>query len=294
MKKLIGGKMKQRYKVILDTDMSNEIDDQFALTYLIKSLDVFDLKAITIAPFQKSKYAPELSVKDGVDLSFNTTLKILQLLNFKDKAIVYKGSIDYMKNGYDAENEAVKAIKEIALTNDKIYILAIGAITNVALAIKKYPEIIKKIEVIWLGGNSFLYNENDEFNFIQDIEAVKTVFSSGIKLTVIPCRNVASNLVTTIYEIENFIRDKKEIGKFLCDAFENCKKREPGISKTLWDLSAVAYLINKSWFKEESIKCPGILDDGKYIMNYYNHKVVFIKDLRRDHIFGDFFKKMEK
>lgn len=285
--------MKEKYKIILDTDMSNEIDDQFALTYLIKSLDNFDLKAITIAPFKGSKYAPDLSVKDGVDLSYNTTLKILDLLNFKNKSLVYKGSIDYMQNKYDSENEAIEKIKEIVLENDKIYILAIGAITNVALAIKKFPEIINKIEIIWLGGNSFLYNENDEFNFKQDIEAVKTVFSSGVKLTVIPCRNVASNLVTTIYEIEHFLKNKGEIGKFLCNAFENCKKRDPGVSKTLWDLSVIAYLINKAWFKEETINCPGISENGKYIINFYNHKVVFVKDLRRDHIYGDFFKKME-
>lgn len=44
-------------KVILNTDMFNEVDDQFALTYLIKSLDVFELEAITIAPFSKSGYA---------------------------------------------------------------------------------------------------------------------------------------------------------------------------------------------------------------------------------------------
>ncbi len=44
-------------KVMPDTDLFNEIDDQFALTYLIKSLDIFELEAITIAPFSKSGYA---------------------------------------------------------------------------------------------------------------------------------------------------------------------------------------------------------------------------------------------
>ena len=44
----------EKKKVILDTDMYNEIDDQFALTYLMKSLDIFDLEATTIAPFSKN------------------------------------------------------------------------------------------------------------------------------------------------------------------------------------------------------------------------------------------------
>ncbi len=285
--------MNEKYKVIMDTDMFNEIDDQYALTYLIKSLAAIDLKAVTIAPFKGSKYAPKLSVEAGVDLSYDTTLKIMDLLNYDNKEIVYKGSVDYMQNGYEEETDAVRIIKETALKNDKIFILALGAITNVALAIQKYPEIISNIEIIWLGGNSFLYDENDEFNFAQDIKAVRTVFSSGVKLTVIPCRNVASNLVTTIYEIEHFLIDKGEIGKYLCDIFEKCKNREPGMSKTIWDLSVIAYLINKNWFKEELISCPSIDDNGKYVLNYYSHKATFVKDLRRNHIYGDFFRKME-
>ena len=56
-----------RKKIILDTDMFNEIDDQFALTYLMKSLDVFDLEAITIAPFSKSGYANTMTIEDGTE-----------------------------------------------------------------------------------------------------------------------------------------------------------------------------------------------------------------------------------
>ena len=40
--------------------------------------------------------------------------------------------------------------------------MAIGAITNVALAIKKEPKIIEKIEVVWLGGHSLLQDNNLE------------------------------------------------------------------------------------------------------------------------------------
>ena len=48
-------------------------------------------------------------------------------------------------------NDAVNKIIEVALKNEKTYIMAIGAITNIAMAIRKEPKIINKIEVIWLG-----------------------------------------------------------------------------------------------------------------------------------------------
>lgn len=286
-------------KVILDTDMYNEVDDQFALTYLMKSLDVFDLEAITIAPFSKSGYAKTMTIEDGTEKSYEVTLNLLDMLNKSEyKDIVYKGAIKYFKDSKDS-NEAVEKIIEIANKNDKTTILAIGAITNVALAIEKAPEIINKIKVVWLGGNTFLTKDNSEFNFRQDIPAVQKVFDSKVELVVIPCRNVASNLSTTIYELGHYLNKDTKLNKYLCDIFIKCKKsfmKEPkdeiGSSKTLWDLSAIAYEINADWFKSELISCPIVLDNGLYRQTIDRHNVIFVNDLYRNKIYQDFFIKM--
>lgn len=288
-------------KVILDTDMYNEVDDQFALTYLMKSLDVFDLEAITIAPFSKSGYAKTMTIEDGTEKSYEVTLNLLDMLNKSEyKDIVYKVAIKYFKDSKDS-NEAVEKIIEIANKNDKTTILAIGAITNVALAIEKAPEIINKIKVVWLGGNTFLTKDNSEFNFRQDIPAVQKVFDSKVELVVIPCRNVASNLSTTIYELEHYLNKDTKLNKYLCDIFIKCKKsfmKEPndeiGSSKTLWDLSAIAYEINADWFKSELISCPIVLDNGLYRQTIDRHSVIFVNDLYRNKIYQDFFIKMKQ
>ena len=286
-------------KVILDTDMYNEIDDQFALTYLMKSLDIFDLQAITIAPFSKSGYANTMTIEEGTEKSYDTTLNILDMLDKSEyKGLVYKGATNYMKDS-NGDNDAVNKIIEIANKNEKTIILAIGAITNVALAIKKSPEIIKKIKVVWLGGNSFLVKDNSEFNFRQDIKAVQTVFNSEVELVVIPCRNVASNLSTTIYELEHYLSEDTKLNKYLKDIFIKCKKAfmkdakdEIGSSKTLWDLSAIAYEINADWFKTEMISCPNVLDNGLYELTNDRHNIIFVNDLYRNKIYQDFFIKI--
>lgn len=285
--------------IILDTDMYNEIDDQFALTYLMKSIDRFELDAITIAPFSKSGYANTSTIQEGTEKSYDTTLHLLKLLN-KEEYIgkVYKGATSYFQDSKE-ENESVDKIIEIALKNEKTTILAIGAITNIALAITKEPKIIDRIKVIWLGGNSFLTKNNNEFNFRQDIKAVQTVFESQVKLVVIPCRNVASNLSTTIYELEHYLKEDNELNQYLLEIFESCKKSfikspedEIGSSKTLWDLSAVAYAINKDWFRCELISCPRVLDSGLYEQTVDRHSVIFVNDLFRNKIYQDFFVKM--
>lgn len=103
----------KKINVILDTDTYNECDDQFALAYLIKSQDMFNIEAITVAPYSHTKR--DVKVIDGQELSYNEILKICNWLNFDTIDKVFKGSMDYIQNGYDENNDAVNKIIEVAL-----------------------------------------------------------------------------------------------------------------------------------------------------------------------------------
>ena len=281
---------KEKVNVILDTDTYNECDDQFALAYLLKNQDKFNIEAITVAPYSHSDRKE--TIEETTEKSYKEILKICSWLNFKTENKVFKGSIDYVCNGYNKNNEAVDKIIEIATKNKKTYILAIGAITNIALAIKKSPQIIDKIEVVWLGGHSFLNKENKEFNFRQDIQAVKEVFESKVKLTVIPCRNVASNLTTSIYELEHFLEGKSELCDYLCQRFYNDTYNGIEERRVIWDISVISYMINKSWFETEEVSCPIIKEDTSYELTENRHKVTFVNYLDVNKIYNDLFKKL--
>ena len=281
---------KEKVNVILDTDTYNECDDQFALAYLLKNQNQFNIEAITVAPYSHNDR--EETIEETTEKSYNEILKICSWLNFKTENKVFKGSIDYVCNGYNKNNEAVDKIIEIATKNKKTYILAIGAITNIALAIKKSPQIIDKIEVVWLGGHSFLNKENKEFNFRQDIQAVKEVFESKVKLTVIPCKNVASNLRTSIYELEHFLKGKNELCDYLCQRFYNDTYHGIEERRVIWDISVIAYMINKSWFEIEEVSCPIIKEDTSYELTENRHKITFVDYLEPNKIYNDLFKRL--
>lgn len=200
---------------------------------------------------------------------------------------MFKGSTDYIKNGYKEENNAVNKIIEIALKNDKTYILSIGAITNIALAIEKEPKIIDKIEVVWLGGHSLLQDNNDEFNFKQDIEADRILFNSKVNLTIIPCKNIASNLRTSIHELENYLKNKSELCNYLLERFYNDGYHGLQERRVLWDISVIAYMINKNWFVGKKISCPNINDDTSYELTTNKHLITMINDLKGDKIIED-------
>lgn len=279
----------EKIDVILDTDTYNECDDQFALSYMLLSQDKFNIEAITVAPYHHDN---DISIEEGQEKSYQEILKICNWLNFDTKNKVFKGSNGYIENGYNETNEAVEKIIKIARKNDKTYIMAIGAITNVALAIKKAPDIIDKIEIIWLGGHSPICSNNKEFNFRQDVQAIKEIFTSKVNLTIIPCKGVASNLKISIYELEHYLKGKSELCNYLCSRFFNDGIHGIQTRRVIWDISVIAYLINKEWFEEKEMDCPKINKDLSYTFNKNDRKIKFVTYLNSDKIYEDIFNKL--
>ncbi|MBO1912178.1 nucleoside hydrolase, partial [Microvirga sp. 3-52] len=80
-------------------------------------------------------------------------------------------------------------IEQVKKRPHEITVIAVGPLTNLALAIKKSPEIIPLVkEVIVMGGAVNVpgnVNEYSEANIIADPEAAEYVLSSGIALTLV-------------------------------------------------------------------------------------------------------------
>lgn len=272
--------------IILDTDLYNEIDDQIALAYVLKSKDALNLEAVTIAPFTKGEY----NTKTSIDKSYEVAKKIFKMCNEENDEIIYKGAIKYFKDDSSQTNEAVNKIIQIASKNSKTYILSIGCITNIALAIKKEPSIINKIEVIWLGTN-FLFMKNNDFNFRQDVEAVRYVLDSKVKITIIPTYPVSYGLMISKYELESRIRNANELCNYFCDIFTDDYGTEK-IRRVIWDISTVAYMINEEWFQTMEISCPRIKEDTTFKLTKFRHKIKFVQRLNSNKIYDDLFSKI--
>lgn len=142
--------------VVLDTDTCNEIDDQFALAYMLSYGEKLNVKAILAAPFYNHHSE---GPADGMERSYQEILHLLELMKREDlKPVVFRGSTQYLENEMTpVKSEAAERLCELALehTAEKpLYIVAIGAITNVASAILMKPEIINRMVVVWLGGHA--------------------------------------------------------------------------------------------------------------------------------------------
>lgn len=274
--------------IILDTDLYNEIDDQIALAYVLKSKDALNLEAVTIAPFTKGEY----NTKTSIDKSYEVAKKIFKMCNEQNNEIIFKGATEYFTNDSNQTNEAVNKIIQIAKKNDKTYILSIGCITNIALAIKKEPSIINKIEVIWLG-TIFLFMKNNDFNFRQDVEAVRYVLDNKVNITIIPTYPVSYGLMISKYELESRIKNANELCNYFCEIFTDDYGTKQ-VRRVIWDISTVAYMINREWFETMEISCPRIKEDTSFKLTKFRHKIKFVQRLNSNEIYDDLFSKITK
>ena len=131
-----------------------------------------------------------------------------------------------------------------------------------------------------------------KYNFKQDVEAVRIVLESKVKLTILPCKDVVSKLRVDINTLKDNLQNKSELCNYLIDRFYNDGYHGIQESRVIWDISVVAYMINKNWFTSEEISCPNINNDTSYELTNDKHKITIINDLNVNKIYNDLFKKL--
>lgn len=277
--------------IILDTDTYNEIDDQFALAYAMLSPERIKLLSVNAAPFLNSR---STSPADGMMKSYDEIQRIMRLVDPDAAVPYYKGSERFLDDKkVPVESEAAdNIINTVMGTDERVYIVAIGAITNVASAIIKCPEIAKRAVVIWLGGHALTYKDTREFNLYQDVMSAQVVFDSGIPLIQIPCAGMCTEFITTIPELEYYLRGKNELCDYLVDIVRSYTKKPYGWSKVVWDVTAVAVLVCPEAFRYSIIPRPYVTLEGRYAFNTEREQYIYVNKLSRDPVYADLFIKL--
>jgi inosine-uridine nucleoside N-ribohydrolase len=279
--------------MVLDTDTYNEVDDQFALAYALLSPERLTVEAIYAAPyFNDRSTGPE----DGMEKSYAEILRLLDLLQRRPAGGVYKGSRAYLPADLKPqESEAARDLVQRALAtpaDDPLYVVAIGAITNVASAILMEPRIIERIVIVWLGGNALYWPSASEFNLKQDVPAARILFDCGVPLVLVPCMGVTTHLLTTLAELEHFLRGQSPLADYLVDIVAGYSQDHFAWSKVLWDIAAVAYLMNPAWTPSEIVHSPILTDQVTWSEDRSRHFIRVVNYVRRDPIFRDVFTRL--
>lgn len=285
---------------VLDTDTYNEIDDQFALAMMLKS-EKCQVKALYAAPFFNSN---SVSPKDGMEKSYDEIIKLLTLMqNEEMKKNVWHGSENYLSDEHTpVGSEAAEHLVQLAMqyTAEKpLYVVAIGAITNVASALLMRPEIAERMVVVWLGGHDVTWSDTMEFNMMQDVAAARVVFGCGVPVVQLPCMGVVSAFYTTKPELVYWLRGKNALCDYLCDhTIEAAESYAAGRvwSRVIWDVTAVAWLLNDGDRFMTSVLEPTPIPeyDHHYGFDARRHFYRRVNHIHRDAVMGYLFETLAK
>ncbi len=248
-----------------------------------------------------------VSPKRGMELSHDEILRVCDLLGADMAGRVFRGSTRYLESlEAPVESEAAAHLIETARTatpDEPLYVLAIGAATNVAAALLLAPDIIERVVIVWTAGypTTVMDRVQPSFNMEQDIQASQLLFDSGAALVYLPGFHVGAQLSLSLPEVEAWVQGRGKIGDYLHRLYLNNPHRHfqgiaghLGRSWIMWDLINFAWLMNPAWTPSYIIDAPYLSDDCRWLRpSAPRHPIREALDINRDAIFGDFFRKLE-
>ncbi len=230
-----------------------------------------------------------------MEKSYEEICRILEKLNRTSDHFVFPGAKHFLSDdATPCQSDAVRDLIDRAMVTKErpLYVIAIGAITNISSAILLEPNILERIVVVWLGGHALHWFHAKEFNLRQDVFASRLLFDCGVPLVHIPCKGVTTHLLTTVAEIERYMQGQGAIGDYLTNIFKAYSTDHYAWSKVLWDMAAVAYLINDLWVPTTLIHSPILTDQMTWSHDSSRHFIRYAHFVHRDSIFRDFFTKL--
>jgi purine nucleosidase len=303
--------------VIIDTDVTNEVDDQLALVWAMLRPDKLNLLAMHACPYafgqqllDEPAYLTEVdrldlaamgvraasirsvSAAEGVELAAAECRRIAELVAVPTVA----GSREMMRDPETpVRSDSAENLIELAHQDREspLQVLAIGAATNVASAVLLDPTIRERIVVSWTSAYpSFWPHPNASFNMAQDLHASRVLFDSGVPLVYLPGYYVGEHLRISLPELKEHVRGKGPIGDdlyALCTTNRHLSET-PGASKVMWDLINVAWVLDPSWLSTHLVGTPRLTEELRWQADPGRHVMREAIGVNRNAVWGDFFR----
>ena len=184
-----------RDKVIIDTDIGDDVDDAFALALAVKSPE-FEILGVTTT-FRDTELRAKI-----VDRFLGELGKTeIPVMAGKPTAPTSMSQRRYAEGGHFAKSSHGDAadflLGQIRKYPGEITLIAIGPLMNVGAAIDKESATFRKLKrVVIMGGairkgyGDLVYNEHvppaPEWNILNDVASAQKLFASGVPLFVMP------------------------------------------------------------------------------------------------------------
>ncbi|MBE0536664.1 MAG: nucleoside hydrolase [Phycisphaerae bacterium] len=178
--------------VIYDSDIGDDIDDTWALVMLLKSPE-FDVKLV-VGDFRKATYRAKLFAK-LLTVAGRTDIPVGMAFGGKDgggRQSLWVDDYDLSTYKGKIYEDGVQAIIDTIMNSkEKITVIAVGPLTNIAEALRRQPQIAEKARFVGMHGSVRLgYGGSKtihaEYNVKADAKSCQTTLSAPWDITITP------------------------------------------------------------------------------------------------------------
>lgn len=255
-------------RVIIDTDAGNGIDDYYAVARLLMEGSI-DVAAINAAHYNNPTQmiyhiygADSLNAYDTALESYRCCMEIAAACRRTDVP-VNQGTNFLIGDPWEQTDLPSPSAASAAIireahslpSGEKLYIICIGAATNVASAILESPDIVPSLSIWVMGGRYYPetgYLDKGEFNSKNDLNAFDLLLKTeGLEI------HLMDGIVSDKLEFdlkkcdERFRRLDTSLGRLLAKRWKEVNYDPPQL--ILWDLAITEAFLNPSVAKEETV-----------------------------------------
>lgn len=296
--------------VLFDTDANNELDDQHAMAYLLFNGETFDVKGITVNATHSG---------GNIEEQYVEAERILQLCELKGKMPLLRGAdadfLTILPTIEDASYDGKAAVdfiisESMKMEEEKLVLLAVGKLTNVALALAKAPAIADKVRVVWLGSN---YPEPGEYNQVNDTASMSYVLQQNVPFEMVTVRYGKPSGTDAVQVTQEEVNKRmpgrgpkvtesitgrhggtfNTFGDYAISLFEHIDYHSDPPARALFDMAAVAIVKNPSWAKRTAVACPKLVADQWIEQPENARKILLWENFDREAIIGDFYRTLD-
>ncbi len=272
-------------KVIIDADTGNEVDDIFAISRALIAPE-FEILGLNSTQWQNSHWAEGNTLENSQRIN-ERILSYLQMDNMPhprgSQARLYDWGQDVAQHSAAAYH-IIKTVKSLPY-NEKLTVIALGALTNVASALLIAPEIAPRLKLFCLG-TTYNFDEKywkkTDFNCLMDPHAINVVLDNKeLEVHIVPV-NIAAAMKMDRETLAKNFKGKDDLRGFLYDRWMN--HMDGGYhERIIWDLSVVYMVLNPKWVRVDEIQTPP---------ENTRRKIYVAKDIDGQKMTKDFFETM--
>lgn len=278
-----------RIPVVLSTDVGNEIDDQWAITYLLLQ-PRFDVLGVM------SAHAPTITAPAGLT-SYRILVDVVEnRLGMKTHPPLIEGGSLPMENARTprsspAVNFLIETSRRFSKDN-RLTVLMIGAGTDVASAILTDSGIVDRMRVIQMGFTD--EQGGNEFNIANDVHSVQAILDSNVPLVIGPGKVCRAGLSLTFDQAREMLAKRGVIGAWLWEEYQAwyfryvkpLRVNDFGKPWVIWDNITLAYTLGMT--TQHMLPRPRLRDDMTFEQARTDQTVIWITDVDGQRMWADF------